>query len=190
MEKVKISVPAKSEGGKGEWELAPAGVQGAVLVDVIDLGEVEVDVYGKPGIKEKQRQLKFAFQLGEKMTSGAQFLLSTWGMKASLHDKAKMRKLLSALNGKDFEVGQEIDPEAFIGCNCLLDVIHKKSADGSKTYANIGNVMALPKGMPILSPSNYVRVQDRPKGDDPLNPDFGDSTKHADGSDVDADLPF
>jgi len=172
---MKISVPSKSDGPDGKWELCPAGTQAAVLVDVVDLGEVEVDVYGKPGEKKKEHHAKFVFQTGERMTDGRPFLLSTWGMKVSLHDKAKMRKLLAAVNGKDFEVGQEIDPDSFIGCNCLLDVIHKKSADGSKTYANIGNVMAPLKGMPPLSPDGYVRVQDRPKDAEVAHADGGPS---------------
>lgn len=172
---MKIGVPSKSD-GQGEWELCPAGTYPAVLVDVIDLGEVEQPVYGKPGEMKKEHQAKFAFQIAERMSTGKPYLFTTWGMKVSLHEKAKMRKLLEALNGKAFNEGEEIDADAFIGCNCLLNVIHKKSADGMKVYANIGGILAAMKGVPPLMSEGYVRVQDRPKD--------------AQAPDVDSDIPF
>jgi hypothetical protein len=176
---VKLKVPSKSEGG--DFELAPDGTHAAVLVDVIDLGVVDVPVFGKAGEVEKVHQVKLAFQIAENMSSGKPFLISTWGMRVSLHDKAKLRKVLETLNGKPFDVDQEIDPEAFIGCQCLLEVVHKKNADGTRTYANIGNVARAMKGMAVLTPRDYVRVKDRPAKDDEItNPNF----------DADDSIPF
>ena len=37
--------------------------------------------------------------------------------------------------------------ENVLGAPCMLSVIHKPSKDGTKVYANVGSVMALPKGM-------------------------------------------
>ena len=174
---VQIKVPSKSEGG--EFELAPDGTHLAVLVDVIDLGDVVTQVYGKPGVTETQHQVRLAFQIAENMTSGKPFLVSTFGMRVSLHDKAKLRKVLETLNGKPFEVGTEIDPESFIGSNCLLEVIHKRNAAGDKTYANIANVARAMKGVPPISPRDYVRVKDRPEtakpNDDIADPNFDES---------------
>ena len=175
---VKIKVPNKSEGG--DFELAPDGTHAAVLVDVIDLGDVDVQVYGKQGVTEKVHQVRLAFQIAEEMSSGKPFLVSTFGMRVSLHDKAKLRKVLETLNGKPFDIGQEIDPEAFIGCNCLLEVVHKPNAAGDRVYANIGNVSRPMKGMAVLVSRDYVRVCDRPKdaagpSKEIANPTFDDN---------------
>lgn len=183
---MKLKVPSKGEGMK-EWELCPAGVTAAVLCDVIDLGIVSVPVYGEPGLHQDEHQVKFAFQVAESMSTGKPFLIQTWGMKVSLHEKAKMRKLLVALNGKDFEEGWELDPEAFIGCQCLMEVIHKKSADGTKTYANIGNVMPAMKGQAHLAVRDYVRVKDRP-ADGAAGPSQSIADPNFDNPAQDADL--
>jgi hypothetical protein len=37
--------------------------------------------------------------------------------------------------------------ENVLGAPCMLSVVHKPSKDGTKMYANVGSVVALPKGM-------------------------------------------
>jgi len=37
--------------------------------------------------------------------------------------------------------------ENVLGAPCLLGIVHKPSKDNSKVYANVGSIMALPKGM-------------------------------------------
>jgi hypothetical protein len=42
----------------------------------------------------------------------------------------------------------------FLGQSCLINVIHNKSTDGSKTYANVAGLMRLPQGMPVQPMTN------------------------------------
>ncbi len=66
---------------------------------------------------------------------------------ASLNESANLRQDLAAWRGRDF-TAQELeafDLRTILGKSCLINVIHKESA--GKTYANIQNIMALPKGM-------------------------------------------
>lgn len=65
----------------------------------------------------------------------------------SLHEKSQLRKDLESWRGKAFT---EHELEGFdilklLGANCMIQVIHKKKDD--KTYANVANIVSLPKGM-------------------------------------------
>jgi hypothetical protein len=61
------------------------------------------------------------------------------------------------------------DVESMIGRNCLLNVTHNQVGD--KTYANVASVNPLMKGMPTLSPRDYVRKVDRqPDSDSQVTP--------------------
>lgn len=66
---------------------------------------------------------------------------------ASLNEKSTLRSDLAAWRGRDFtpEELAAFDLRNIVGASCLINVIHKES--NGKTYANIGNIMALPKGM-------------------------------------------
>ena len=66
---------------------------------------------------------------------------------ASLNESANLRQDLAAWRGRDFtpEELAGFDLKNIIGKSCLINVIHKES--NGKTYANIQNIMALPKGM-------------------------------------------
>lgn len=66
---------------------------------------------------------------------------------ASLNEKSTLRADLAAWRGRDFtpEELAAFDLRNIVGASCLINVIHKES--NGKTYANIGNIMALPKGM-------------------------------------------
>ena len=82
----------------------------------------------------------------------------------STDKKANLRKDLAAWRGKDFtdEEAEEFEVGNLIGANCQLSVMHKKSADGSKTYANVGSIMPLPKGGEKVRPENPTLVYDIP----------------------------
>ena len=69
---------------------------------------------------------------------------------ASIGEKANLRKDLEAWRGRPFssEELRNFSLENVLGAPCLLGVVHKPSKDGAKVYANVGSIMALPKGMP------------------------------------------
>jgi hypothetical protein len=72
----------------------------------------------------------------------------------SLHEKAQLRKDLESWRGRAFS---EHELEGFdilklLGANCMIQVIHKKKDD--KVYANVANIVSLPKGMERKEPEN------------------------------------
>lgn len=68
----------------------------------------------------------------------------------SMHEKATLRNFLKNWRGKDFseEEAKAFDIEKLIGAPCMLNITHKKSKDGTKTYAEIGSISTMPKGFP------------------------------------------
>lgn len=142
----------------------PTGTVNAVCVDYVDMGEVECDVYGKPGEKKMEHRAKFVYQSAKTMPDGRRYLLAfkPFGVKVSLHEKASFRQHLEAFAGRTFAVGEDIDPESFVGQPCVLIVTHSKNQDGTRTYANIDSVGPHMDGLPVLEPEGYVRIKDRP----------------------------
>jgi hypothetical protein len=137
---------------------APEGVHQAVCVDVIDLGMVDVDWQGT---KKVQHKVNVVWQINELRDDDSRYRLFK-RYTLSLSDKANLRKDLESWRGRAF-TGDELrgfDVEKLIGVNCLLNVVHRKSDDGSKTYANVVSIMPLVKGMPKLEALDYTRKQD------------------------------
>lgn len=66
----------------------------------------------------------------------------------SLNEKANLRKALESWRGRKFtsEELQGFDLRAVLGAACQIQVVHKQSKDGQRTFANVAAIMALPKG--------------------------------------------
>ena len=173
-----MKVPEKGKGG--DFIPCPAGTHNAVCVDVIRLTDV-ARAFGDKSWTETQ--YKFVFQVEKAMPDGKRFIVQTFGMKESMHEKAKLRAFLEAFAGRKFEVGEDVDPDAFYGKPCFLTVVHKKGGqDGTLIYANLGGIappMEIDGALvrPAISPdANYVRVKDRPaEGVSEEAPDHDDS---------------
>lgn len=86
----------------------------------------------------------------------------------SLNQKAKLRKDLVSWRGKEFSADElkEFNLRNIVGIPCMIQIIHKKSADGTRTYANLGSVTKIPKGFPVpkgqLKPVIYDIESDDP----------------------------
>jgi hypothetical protein len=141
------------EGGK-VFTPAPEGVHQAVAVDVIDQG-LKPNPF-KPGTQ--QHKIDIAWQIAERRDDNKPYLVYK-RYTLSLNEKATLRHDLESWRGKPFTRDEEMgfDVESIIGANCLVNIQHKKSSDGSKTFANVISVMPTLKGMPKLSPEGYER---------------------------------
>lgn len=141
----------------------PAGTANAVIVDWIDLGMVERDVYGGGGKKESVHLCKYVIQTAKTMPDGRRYLLAfkPFGVLVSLHEKAALRGFLESVEGRTFTPDEDVDFESYVGRPCVVIVTHKASADGQKTYANIDSSGPHMDGLPVLEPVGYVRVKDR-----------------------------
>lgn len=74
----------------------------------------------------------------------------------SIGDKANLRKDLVNWRGRDFtrEELEAFSLRAILGKSCQMNIIHKDK--NGKTYANIGGIMPLGKGMKHEEPENPV----------------------------------
>ena len=133
-------------GGGGDFEQCPAGSFAARCYQIIDLGHQTFEWKGEAKVAPKVR---ITWELNEMMQDGRPFSISR-EYTASIGDKANLRKDLEAWRGRPFTATelQNFSLENVLGAPCLLGVVHKPSKDGTKVYANVGSIMALPKGMP------------------------------------------
>lgn len=153
-----LSIKASKGGGGAGMEIPEAGNQAAVCVAVIDLGTHRSDKYGKD-----QRELYFAWELVDCPIAGQNqnhVIKQTYTFFFS--EKANLRKMAEAWRGKPYKEGEEFVASSLVGKGCLINVVHKASADGTKTYANVGGVGPLVKGMPTPKaalPPVYYEVE-------------------------------
>lgn len=140
---------------------APEGVHQACCVDVIDLGMLKSAFLDDKGNEKWQHKVNVVWQINETRDDGKRYQLYK-RYTVSLHEKAALRHDLESWRGRAFTDDElrGFDVEKLIGVNCLLNVVHRKSADGTKTYANVVSVMPMMKGMPKLEPLDYTRKQD------------------------------
>lgn len=134
--------------GNGEFALHPAGVFPAVCVDVIDLGLVTEDVYGKMKTSPK---LRIVWETEEMFVPGVRHTLSK-RMTASLHPKSRLSQLLSGWRGRPVEPHEEIDMMDFIGVSASLYVEHTMGS-GGEMVALIG--MVLPATREVVPSGRY-----------------------------------
>lgn len=128
------------------FEQIPPGSYAARCYQIIDLGHQTVVWEGQAKVVAKVR---ITWELSEKMADGRPFSISQ-EYSASIGPKANLRKDLEAWRGRPFtteELGN-FSLENVLGAPCLLGVVHKPSKDGSKSFAIVNSIMALPKGMP------------------------------------------
>lgn len=137
---------------------APEGTHQAVCVDVIDAGW-----HANP-FKDgaQQHKVDIAWQIEALRDDGKRFTLYK-RYTLSLHEKATLRHDLESWRGKAFTSAElaGFDVEAVIGANCLINVQHKASPDGSRVYANVIAVMPLVRGMSKFTAEGYVRKVDQ-----------------------------
>lgn len=140
------------------YPTAPEGTFPAVCVDVVDLGMVTTNFNGE---ENTRHMVRVVWQIDEEDDNGSRFLVRK-DYTASLHEKAKLRGDLKSWRGKEFTFDELVgfDMENVVGAPCMISVVHNTGRKGG-TFANVGAVMKLAKGMGALAPLGYIRVKDR-----------------------------
>lgn len=140
------------------FSTAPAGTYPAVCVDIIDLGKVANRF--DPDQEDKQ-MVRIVWQIDEQDDHGKPFHVRK-DYTASLHEKANLRKHLEAWRGRPFSATElfGFDLDSTLGTGCLLSIVHATGSRGG-TFANVGAVMKLARGMTAPIVRDYVRVKDR-----------------------------
>jgi hypothetical protein len=167
---------------------APEGTHQAVCVDVIDQGMKP----NKFKAGAMQRKVDLAWQIDERRDDGKRFIVYK-RYTASLNEKASLRHDLESWRGRTFTRAEEMefDVESVIGANCLINIQHKGSDDGTKTFANVMSVMPLLKNMAKIAAENYMRPE--PKSDAHTEQDAQidpEPPSVATGDISDSDIPF
>ncbi|MFN7341528.1 MAG: phage replication initiation protein, NGO0469 family [Opitutia bacterium] len=149
--------------GGGDYKPHPAGPCAGLCVDVVDMGLKTT----KFGVKDHVRIVWLTSETVEVDGDERPAMVSVT-MTKTLGKDSNLRKLLEGWRGKPFtndELRDGFDIESLVGAPTLLNIMHRQSADGSKTYANVASASRLPKGMyselPVLAEGDYVRVADR-----------------------------
>ena len=152
-----------SEGEGKQRQQPPAGTHVARCVSVIDLGT-------QPGVFGSKRKVRISWETPDETAvfdsqKGEQPFMLSKEYTLSLYEKANLRHDLESWRGKAF-IPDELkgfDIFDLLGTPCLISVIHKPSADGSKVYANVSSISKLAKGMTIaaqINPSVKYSIED------------------------------
>jgi hypothetical protein len=163
---------------------APVGVHAAVCVDEIDLGLVpnKFDPTQDPA-----PTVRLVWQIAEDQPNGEPYEVHR-DYRASLHEKAALRKDLESWRGRPFNFDELVgfDLENVVGVHCMINMVEKMSQKGKK-YTTIAAIMPLAKGMIKLAPRDYVRHKNREVAEaiiSPPPPNFDDLASSDD------DVPF
>ena len=147
----------KATGGGEDFKRCPAGSHLAVCNMVADVGlQPGGRMYPNPKHKiyvrfevpaERVEYEKDGKKIEGPITIGTYYT-------ASMSEKATLRKHLEGWRGKKFTdaEAEDFDVSAILGKACMLSVVETES-DG-KTYSNIANIGAVPKGLPPMQAEN------------------------------------
>lgn len=144
---------AKANADSKPLDPVPAGVHQSVCYSIIDLG---TQPSNNPQFSPTHK-VQVGWEIpGEiiQTEEGPKPRVISKEYTLSLGKKANLRAALESWRGRPFTEEELLgfDLSKLIGVNCLLNVIHVKSPDGTKTYNRVQGIMPLPKGMPVLKP--------------------------------------
>lgn len=190
-----------SDSGGSSFNPHPAGQYAARCVDVVDVGWVKTQY----GPKYRVRLVFFGGETEEKETDEGKktfplLVFSTFS--ATLSERGNLRPFLESWRGQPFTEDElkKFDLEKLLHAPAFLQIVHNKSPDGTRTYANVKTIMKLPKGMKAPeAPEGFIRACERDDWTgpathpdqhsvDPEEREPQDTTDY--GSGTDDDLPF
>lgn len=136
--------PQKQNNNKKEYPLPPEGTTPARLARIIELGTQDTQ-YGE--MKQIILQYSLPMHQIEYNEEWKQQFISTSRMKMSSFKDTKTNRKSTLMKHVD-ALGEGCeDIKELLGKECLLTIVHNKSMDGSKVYANIDNISKPMPGM-------------------------------------------
>lgn len=156
-------MPVGFGGSDQNFEPCPPGRHRAVLVDIIDLGEVETEWKGE---KRHVHKVKLVWQVAAKNKNGERYQIRRT-YTSSLNEKSNLRKDLVAWRGREFTPAElaalrDNAEERLIGVNCELQVMHGVSKSTGRTYATFTAILPPDPKVPKLVAENYKRLEAAP----------------------------
>lgn len=157
-----MAINATSSGASRE--LIPAGNYIARCYQMLHIGTITETIQGQQKVLNKVR---IGWELPTELKvfrqeNGEEPCVISKEFTLSMHEKATLRKVLASWRGKDFTEGEAkcFDITKLLGISCMLNIIHKPSKDGLKTYEEIAGVSPMPKGVPCPQQINKTIVLD------------------------------
>lgn len=145
-------------------ELIEAGNYIARCYQMLHIGTVQEIILGEPKTLNKVR---IGWELPTELKvfneeKGEQPRVISKEFTLSMNEKSNLRKVLASWRGKDFseDEAKSFDIINLLGKPCMLNIIHKPSKDGTKTYEEIAGVTPMPRGMQCPEQINPNMVWD------------------------------
>ncbi len=160
-----MALMVSDSGGGGDFTPAPEGTHFGVCDMVVDLGQQKTNYQGVESIKH---QIYVRWQIPEERISwkdgngdqkeGPVVIGKTY--TASLGEKANLRKDLHSWRGRAFTEAElkAFDVSKLLGVGATISIVHNHKE--GKTYANIGAIGGLPKGMSPIEVENGAILYD------------------------------
>lgn len=151
---------ASDSGTGGNFKRVPSGVHIGRCYSLVDLGTQTTN--GQYGEK-RQHKIRVSWELFGEDENGHPLTVDVDGKEmpmtiskhytVSLHEKAGLRKDLSAWRGRDFteEEAKAFDVSKLIGAYCMVNVT--TSETNGKTYSNVGGLTPLPAALKNAKPA-------------------------------------
>lgn len=159
-----MGITVTSNKGGGNFEPCPEYTGRAVCVDITPLKAYETQY----GTKQKFK-IAFEIDLIDKSRNPVQpWVVMTAPMTPSLHEKAGLTRFLKDWFGRPLtaEETNNFDLDSLIGRPATVVIVHEKSQDGTKTFANIKLIMPHKVGEALKPSGLWVRLEDRPPKED------------------------
>jgi hypothetical protein len=137
----------------------PTGLQPAVCVDVIDMGESVEQYKNEPPYLS--RKVVLVFQSDDENPETGKRYEPSIEFSATFGPKSKLRKMLGAWRGKvysDEEAMAGAPLHKLVGVNAMINVMHKTSKQ-DRVYAVIEGINPPLRTAPKLTPSGYERSE-------------------------------
>ena len=140
--------------GKERAPIMEEGIYAAVCSKIVDLGMQYSPIYNNTYPK-----VRVFWEIpGQTLEVNGQLVNReiSKDFTSSLNEKSKLRQFLQSWRGKVFtpEELQGFDLKKILGAGCQVQVMHKTTEKGD--YANVENVIALPKGTPVAKPTTTI----------------------------------
>lgn len=155
-------MPIIAENSGTKREPIPQGNYVARCYQMIEIGTVTELIENQPKTLKKVRigwELPTELKVFDE-AKGEQPLVISNEYTISMHEKSKLRAALQSWRGKAFteDEAKSFDITKLLGAPCMLNIIHKTTPTG--TYANIGSIAPLPKGVECPSQINPTFLLD------------------------------
>jgi hypothetical protein len=133
----------KPTSGEGAFEIPSEDVHEARIVAFVDLGTHDESYKGEAS--KPKLQVYVAFELDERMSASSFNHIVGQRYTMSFHEKSGLRQLAEKILNDGAKFTGDIDYQELLGKPCTVQIRHSKSADGTKTYANVADIGAVAK---------------------------------------------